>query len=87
MVAEEINNPHGFGLFNHLRAYALAHQLKCPGKWDSAFLSVASGGAIIDAGRQAVQLSVGKRGRLPDVVVAAAKTGVVLGEELQERYR
>ena len=58
-----------------------------PVERDSALLSMTPGGAIVDAGRQTVQFSVSKRGRFSDVAVAASKTSVVLGEELQERYR
>lgn len=62
MVAEKVNDSHGFGLFNDLCAYSLAHQLKRARELDSALLSVAAGDAVIDAGRQAVQLSVCERG-------------------------
>lgn len=72
MVAEKINNPRSFGLFNDIRAYAPAHQLQCPGERDSALLPVTTHGAVIDAGRQAVQLRIGKRRRLPNVPVPAS---------------
>lgn len=87
MVTEKLNNLDSFGLFNDIRSDAPAHELERSGERDSALLPVAPGGAVIDAGRQPVQLSVGKRGRLPDVSAAAAETGVIFGEKPQERYR
>ena len=42
--------------------------------------------AIQDPRQQlSVSISVSKRGRFPDAAIAAPKTSVVLGEELQER--
>lgn len=87
MVAEKINNPRSFGLFNDIRAYAPAYQLQCPSERDSALLSVTPRGAVIDARRQAVQLGIGKRRRLPDVPVAASEASVILREKLQEGHR
>ena len=87
MVAEQIDNSHSFGLFNDFCAYAPADQLKRPSERDSTLLPVTSCGAIIDASRKAMQFSVSKRGRFPDVAVAASKSSVVLGEKPQERYR
>ena len=73
MVAEKIDNPHRFGLFNDVRAYALAHQLKRPGQPDSTLLSVTPGSAIIDESRQTMQFGVSKRGRFSNVAVAAPR--------------
>lgn len=87
VVAEKINNPSSFGLSNDIRAYAPAYQLQCPRERDSALLSVTPCGAVIDAGRQTVQLRIGKRRRLPDVPVAASETSMILGEKLQEGHR
>lgn len=87
VVAEKINNPRSFGLFNDICAYAPAYQLECSGERNSALLAVTPRGAVIDAGRQAVQLRISKRRRLPDVPVTASETSVILGEKLQEGYR
>lgn len=87
VVAEKINNPRSFGLFNDVRTYTPAHQLQCPGERHSAFLSVTPRGAVIDTGRQAVQLRIGKCRRLPNVPVTASETSVILGEKLQESHR
>ncbi len=87
MVAEKINNPGGFGLFNDFRAYAQAYQFQCPSERDSALLSVTPRGTVIDARRQRVQFGVGKRRRLSNVPVAASEASVILGEKPQEGHR
>lgn len=87
VVAEKINDSCRFGLCNNVRPYALAHKLKRSSELDSALLPVAASGAVINAGRQAVHLSVGERGRLSDVVAAAPETSVVFGEKLQKPNR
>jgi hypothetical protein len=87
VVAEKINNPRRFSLLNDIRAYASAHQLQCPGERDSALVSMTPRSTVIDTGRQAVQLRIGKRRRLPNVPVAASEASVILGEKLQEGHR
>lgn len=81
MVAEKIDNPRRFGLFNDIRAYALAHQLKRPGQPDSTLLSVTPSSAIIDESRQTMQFGVSKRGRFSNVAAAAPPRRVWYSEK------
>lgn len=86
MVAEKVDNPHRFGLQYDIRTDALAYQFKRSGELYSTFLAMTPRNTVIDASGQTMQFSVGECGRFADVVAAATKASVVLGEKLQERY-